>query len=522
LLAVAGRSLERVELARLGVPDLVTAEQAATDAGLLMRVSGRLGYRHALLREAVYAELNNAADLHDRVADALEPTDRAEVARHLALAGRPAEAACEWQAAALYARSVGALSEALGFLDLAAQAAPQQGEIWLDRQEVLAWMGRREDMEQAWAHALTLLPDSDLPAAWCRRGRQFRTVVCHPTASFEAYATAESLLTDSTPRDVRAQVLIGLAWGHAVAGDATLVDDLLARSAQDLPDRPDPVTASDIGEIRIHGLIRQGRFAECGAFALSWAAEFPAAMRADRIFAVWINAACALACVGDYEQALEFADRAVAGTMGTPVLLISCLAARAHLLARMGRHAEATDTARQQRDLAERLDSPLPAAIAAHDAGLVALAAGRYAEAAELLGQALDSGAPISRPAASLARAEALARAGNPDSAEHQLRAAALEPIGPADQPWALVPRMATIQGLIAAARDNPTLAAARFAEAERGWRALLPVVTDKTTEGFFANLVDLGRPPVVGLVEPGREIALLERERAMLSREMI
>jgi hypothetical protein len=43
------------------------------------------------------------------------------------------------------------------------------------------------------------------------------------------------------------------------------------------------------------------------------------------------------------------------------------------------------------------------------------------------------------------------------------------------------------------------------------------PSVTTATSEGYFANLVDLGRPPVVGLVEPARELARIERERAAL-----
>jgi Tfp pilus assembly protein PilF len=89
------------------------------------------------------------------------------------------------------------------------------------------------------------------------------------------------------------------------------------------------------------------------------------------------------------------------------------------------------------------VDDPALVATTAHDAGLVALAAGRHAEAADLLGRALAGDARISRPAAALARAEALARAGDADGATAQVRAAALEPVGRADQPWALVPRMA-------------------------------------------------------------------------------
>ena len=130
----------------------------------------------------------------------------------------------------------------------------------------------------------------------------------------------------------------------------------------------------------MQGLIRQGAVRTT---RWRWPGR-PATRRragglADRAYAVLVNAACALACAGDYDGALAFADRAVATAAPVPVLLVGCLAARAHLLARLGRHAEAAETTRRQRICAERLDSPVLAATAAHDAGLVALAAGDYA-----------------------------------------------------------------------------------------------------------------------------------------------
>ncbi len=76
---------------------------------------------------------------------------------------------------------------------------PGDGLLWLELEEVWAWLGRRDSMEQAWEQALTLLPDAQLPRAWCRGGRQLRSVVCHPEASFAAYGTAESLLTPQSP-----------------------------------------------------------------------------------------------------------------------------------------------------------------------------------------------------------------------------------------------------------------------------------------------------------------------------------
>jgi hypothetical protein len=82
------------------------------------------------------------------------------------------------------------------------------------------------------------------------------------------------------------------------------------------------------------------------------------------------------------------------------------------------------------------------------------------------------------------------------------------------DQPWALVPRMARVQGLIALARGDHALARCRLDEAVVSWqRHLRP---DAGAE-FVANFVDLGRPPVVGLVEPEWELRRLTAELAGL-----
>ena len=155
------------------------------------------------------------------------------------------------------------------------------------------------------------------------------------------------------------------------------------------------------------------------------------------------------------------------------MLLIPCLAGRAHLLARMGRHDEAAQTSSSWSSRVDRLDVDSYRAMAWHDEGLVALAAGRCAEAARLLGRALDAGAEISRPAARLARAEALARDGRPDEAATELRAALTEPTGRADQPLSLVPRVARVQGLVALARGDRDLARRRLQEAADGWERL-------------------------------------------------
>ena len=95
-----------------------------------------------------------------------------------------------------------------------------------------------------------------------------------------------------------------------------------------------------------------------------------------------------------------------------------------------------------------------------------------------------------------------------------ELRRAALEPMRSSDQPWALVPRMARVQGLIALARGDRAQARRRLTEAAASWQRQLE--HDAGAE-FLANFVDLGRAPIVGLVEPGWELRRLTAELAEL-----
>ena len=87
------------------------------------------------------------------------------------------------------------------------------------------------------------------------------------------------------------------------------------------------------------------------------------------------------------------------------------------------------------------------------------------------------------------------------------------EPVGTADLPDMLVARLARLQGRVALARGDAELALRRLDEAERGWRRRLAPAA--SGDLFAATLVDLGRPPVAGLVEPGVELARTLADRA-------
>jgi tetratricopeptide (TPR) repeat protein len=526
LVAVAMRELDRAEVERLPVEDPAGSATAAIEVGLLASRAGRLGYRHALLREAVYADLPEPyrAQLHERLAAMLvaggSPRRAAEVARHLLLAGRDDAAVEHLERAAEDARSVAAYEEAAGFLGEAVRIAPDRAASLEELAEVEAWRGRRTAALAAFERADEALAGAGAAAralAWIRRGRWLRGALCYPSESRLAYLRGLELLdvaARSEP-EARTEALAGLAWAEATAGDLeraqALLDDL------DRLDGVGPMTELDREVARGHMLIRAGRFAESSrpfARAATLAGENG---RPDMAYGCLINAASAAACTGDFERSLAFADRcrAMMREAGLALLEANALAARAHVLARLGRLDEAAASAAAEAELGDRLDDAALAAMAVHDRGMVAHAAGDHEVAARLLGAALESDPPVSRALARLTRAESLTALGRLGDAEGELRATALEPLGSGDFPDTLVARMARVQGLIAAARGDPALAAKRLREAARTWRRRAGV--ERPGDSYMAVLADFGRPPVLGLVEPRRELERVERELAAL-----
>jgi tetratricopeptide (TPR) repeat protein len=175
----------------------------------------------------------------------------------------------------------------------------------------------------------------------------------------------------------------------------------------------------------------------------------------------------------------------------------------------MGRYDDARAAVAEERRAAERSGAAPLLVRAEYDEGMIAVGAGENDRAVELLYRSLEGGALVSRPAARLARAEALARLRRTDEAEAELRAVALEPVGPADRPAVLVARLTHVQGLVALARDDHDLARARLEEAAAAWRRIrLSFDADE----YLGNLVDLGRP-TAGTVDPAQELARVERE---------
>jgi hypothetical protein len=119
----------------------------------------------------------------------------------------------------------------------------------------------------------------------------------------------------------------------------------------------------------------------------------------------------------------------------------------------------------------------------------------------------------VHRAEARLRRAEALARLGRADEADAEIRAAALEPVKAAHRPAVLIARMAFAQALSARARGDRALAERRLRESAGHWKRLAADVSGE----HLASLVDLGRPPITGVVDPARELERVHEELAEL-----
>jgi DNA-binding SARP family transcriptional activator/tetratricopeptide (TPR) repeat protein len=530
--ACAGRPLDAAEAAEIvGGEQLPDALAAASERGLLeARGSRRIGFAHMITRAAVYDDLDESQRLrlHGRLADVLRKRPRpsvSEVARHLLLAQRETDARSYLAAAAARARALGALDEAAGFLREAAAAAegnPTLGaELWLQLADVEAFRGRRLEHDDAFERGFALLEregeKAALAEALVARGRWLRTTLCYPGEARAAYeeglAAVDAQGLDAP--ELRALALAGIAWAEAASGDPRRAEALIEAAAA-LPEAvEDGVLAAELALAQATAFIRSGRFRESIEPSEHAAILALERGRVDLVFVALNTAASASASSGDFEGALRLADRArAAGRPGT-ALEAEALAMRAYALSRLGRHAEAREAVEQETDVLRRAGEPGEEALGDFDAGSIALAAGDHAVALARLQDALENeDGRVPRALARLRLAEARLGAGDSDGAAAELRRFPFEPVGRVDLPETLVPRLERLQALIAAAENDLRGALQRLAEAEAGWRRLLAAAPG---DPFAASLIDLGRTPVAGLVEPAVELGRVLAERAAL-----
>ncbi len=534
LCAVAGRQLERTEVLRLPVEHPADAAAEGVDSGLLVAARTRVGFRHALLREAVYADLPEPrrATLHEALADALAaggdlgaPRRAAEAARHLRLAGQDDRAVAFLIRAADHARAVAAVDDAARFLSEALAIRPGEPDVLLDLAEALMWLGRPEEAETLFVEAIAALRGADtlvLARAWLRHASWNRGAQCVPHEVLGSTRRVLELLEGAGEQDgsERREALAAAAWAEGVAGDVERshellaeLDELLARSP------PGDVLTNYVEHARGQALTRAGRFTEVYEHATRAGEAAQRAGRPDLAYGPWVTGASAAICADDLELALELIARGLQAVEGSfiPQPEIHLRAARTTTLLLMDRVEDARREAVREREVAERSTDPGLRAIADHDRGMVALGAGELELAERMLAEALTAPAAISRPLTRIARAEALARLGRTEEAEVELRATALEPVSAGDMPDTLVPRLTRVQGLIAAQRGEPELAARRLEEAAAGWRRVAGVM--RAGESTVAPLADLGRPGL-GIVRPDRELERVERELGSLASE--
>jgi DNA-binding SARP family transcriptional activator len=530
--AVAARELDATEIAALPIEEPAEAAAEALESGMFIAREHRIGFRHALLRETVYTELADPrrVQLHEAWAQILLAHEEsgaqgaAELARHLRLAGRDGEAVEQLALAATEARALAALQEAAGYLREAVSLAPTRVDLLLELAEVEAWRGRRAEAEDAFALAIQMLghaPALERARAWLRCARWYHGPICVPTLVRESCAKALGELDGVTAPATaeRREALAALAWAEAVAGSVDEAERLLAELHRLTAGEPvDDLYTYDIAHARALAAMRREDFEGAYAPSIASGEAIARAGRPDLAYGCWANAAGAAAAAGDLPRAIGFLDRLgeVLADKGLAPLEIQLLAMRSFLLLRTGDVDGARVAADAATTLAELIGDPQLIAVAAHDRGMVALAEDDASLAATLLEAALVENAPISPALTRLARAEALALLGRLEDAEAEVRATALEPLRASDWPETLVPRLARVQGLIAWSGGDRTLAARRLTEAADGWRRQLSRLS--RGERMAAVLADLGRP-VVGLVEPERELERVQRELDLLLR---
>ena len=222
--------------------------------------------------------------------------------------------------------------------------------------------------------ALVLLPPNGegTARAWLRRAYWNRGALCRPHEVLAAAGQTVSALDDagSAAPEIRADALASGAWAEAIAGDPDEAERLLHEVHRVVgPAGGSPQLAYAVAHARALALIRRGLFRDSYAPQIA-AGELALRLgRADLSCGCWLNAA-----VRPRAQASSIAHwsswTAGAGALagnGSIGYEVHFLAARAYVLARLGRLSEAWAAAEQEAAAAERADAPELRATAEHD-----------------------------------------------------------------------------------------------------------------------------------------------------------
>jgi class 3 adenylate cyclase/tetratricopeptide (TPR) repeat protein len=341
--------------------DLVAAARAGIDSGLLAATGDGYAFTHALIRQAIYAQIlpTKRSLLHRRLAEALagQPgSDPGLLARHWHRAGCPDRAAAAAVLAARRAVSVRAYPEAAENYGLAIelfQWLPEAGPDLLEEAARSAsWAG---DSKQAATWAADALARGDAAAPMDRARRlerlgRYRWEMGDPKAALDAAEQAMIILDPEPPSELQARVLAGLGTWRVLLGDADSALPLVTKAMEVAQQTgADAAYAHGLGTLGI--IEAQYGDLEDGLEDL--------------------QAAFTLACrVGSIEDAIRAAANQV------------------YLLYRAGRLAEAVEAGRAGRNAVVAMGAP-PAVTTGigHNAAGALLASGRWAEADQLLAE---------------------------------------------------------------------------------------------------------------------------------------
>ncbi|MEZ5078614.1 MAG: AAA family ATPase [Solirubrobacterales bacterium] len=246
LAAVAGPEFD-LELIRraagLDEPDLLAALEQAVDNGMIEELpSRRLAYRftHELVRRALYDRLSRLrrADLHLRVGEALEATDRvsrrtlADLARHF---GAAAQIGGVERAVDYNLRAARAAGDALDFdeavirlrtaIELGIDGGDERGAALLELGAASHRAGRETEALEAFVEAAELGRDLDRPQLLARAAIGYEEGCWRPgLPSGEAVVLLEEALAavegEEEDGELRIGLLAGLARALALQGEA--------------------------------------------------------------------------------------------------------------------------------------------------------------------------------------------------------------------------------------------------------------------------------------------------------------
>jgi DNA-binding CsgD family transcriptional regulator len=339
--AVAGRTVDHALLgaiAELSEDELNRALREAVESYLLTPDSAAAGYsfRHALLREAIYADLlpGERRNLHLRLARTLSSqamlgaanaVGAAELARHWYAAGELPAALAAFVSAGAAAEDLYAVGEAWMHYERALEiwdlVAPAPGELPLERLEVLrraanaALMAGEQERAISLVHDLLARIDEDddpvgAALAYERLGR-YLWIAGRDEDALPAYRRAVELMPHDPPSEELALVL-------AAEGQALMLCDRAAESNSRCDEALSIARSVGTEALEAHVLnTMSGNLSSVGEFDQSIEAARKAltiARRqrlADEVHRSYMNGSAALDEAGRVEESIEMAREGI-------------------------------------------------------------------------------------------------------------------------------------------------------------------------------------------------------------------